>query len=123
MFKKYTPDDFDKHGYFKPPVGFYLLLVLLMRAYIIWIVSVANRKDGTVLIESLYPNKFDFFIGLAVGVVNFDCFIATPVKLIMLAYTPKSAVPIDYLLPFFHYNGRVDQLFPPCNQPINSWHH
>ena len=67
MFKKYTPDDYDKHGYLKPPVGLNLLLLLLMRAYVVWVLSVANRADGTALIASLYPNKYDFFIGLGVG--------------------------------------------------------
>ena len=69
MFKKYTPDDFDKHGYLKPPVGFYLILVLLLRAYVVWVLTVANRSgDGTSLVAALYPNKYDFFIGLGAGV-------------------------------------------------------
>ena len=67
MFRRYTPDDFDKHGYLKAPIGFYLLLVVLLRPYIIWILSVANRKESTVLIESLYPVKSDFFMSLAIG--------------------------------------------------------
>jgi len=70
MFKKYTPDHFDKHGYLKPPIGFYLLLLLLLRAYIIWIVSLANRNDATVLIKAMYPDKMNFFIGLGVGIAS-----------------------------------------------------
>jgi hypothetical protein len=68
MFKKYTPDNFDKHHYLKAPVGFYFLLLVLLRPYIIWIMSVANRANGTVLIEFMYPNKDDFIIGLTTGV-------------------------------------------------------
>lgn len=68
MFTKYTPDDYDKHGYLKPPVGFYFVLLLFLRAYVVWILSVANRADGTALITSLYPNKDDFFAGLVVGI-------------------------------------------------------
>ena len=68
LFTKYTPDDYDKHGYLKPPIGFYFLLALLLRAYVVWILSVANRSDGTALITSLYPNKYDFFAGLIVGI-------------------------------------------------------
>lgn len=68
MFLKYTPDDYDKHGYLKAPIGFYLVLVLLMRAYVIWILSLANRRDSTSVIEYFYPNQIDFFIGLATGI-------------------------------------------------------
>ena len=68
LFTKYTPDDYDKHGYLKPPIGFYFLLALQLRAYLVWILSVANRSDGTALITSLYPNKYDFFAGLVVGI-------------------------------------------------------
>lgn len=68
MFKRYTPDDFDKHGYLKPPKGFYLLLLVLLRPYIIWLLSVANRKEPAVLIESFYPDKSNFFLGLATAV-------------------------------------------------------
>lgn len=67
MFGRYTPDDYDKHHYLKPGLGFYGLLLVLLRPYIVWIVSVANRNDATVLLESLYPNKYNFFAGLAVG--------------------------------------------------------
>jgi hypothetical protein len=68
MFRKYTPDDFDKHHYLKAPIGFYFLLLMLLRPYIIWVVSVANRSDATVLIQSLYPDKNDFFVGLISGI-------------------------------------------------------
>lgn len=67
MFGRYTPDHYDKHHYLKPPVGFYLLLLVLLRPYIIWVMSVANRNDTTVLLQSLYPNKYDFFTALAIG--------------------------------------------------------
>ena len=68
LFTKYTPDDYDKHGYLKPPIGFYFILALLLRAYLVLILSVANRSDATALITSLYPNKYDFFAGLVVGI-------------------------------------------------------
>lgn len=67
MFGRYTPDNFDKHHYLKPPIGFYFLLVVLLRPYIVWVMSIANREDSTVLLEMLYPNKFDFLTGLAIG--------------------------------------------------------
>lgn len=67
MFRRYTPDNFDPQGYLKAPKGFYLLLVMLLRPYIIWVLSVANRQESTLLVESFYPLKSDFFIGLATG--------------------------------------------------------
>ncbi|MFT5162881.1 MAG: hypothetical protein ACI9FJ_001461 [Alteromonadaceae bacterium] len=67
MFRRYTPDDFDQHGYLKAPKGFYIVLLVLLRPYIVWVLSVANRKEPTALIEFLYPLKTDFFMGLATG--------------------------------------------------------
>lgn len=67
MFGRYTPDNYDKHHYLKPPIGFYFILLMLLRPYIIWVVSVANRNDTTVLLESFYPDKYNFFTALAIG--------------------------------------------------------
>lgn len=68
MFRKYSPDDFDKHHFLKAPVGFYFVLLMLLRPYIIWVMSVANRKDGTSFITMLYPDKNDFLVGLLTGI-------------------------------------------------------
>ena len=67
MLRRYTLAHFDKHGYLKAPKGFYLLLLVLLRAYLIWILSVANRSDTTALITLFYPEKHNFFIALGTG--------------------------------------------------------
>ena len=67
MFGRYTPDDFDKHGYLKAPISLYLLLLLLLRAYVIWLLSVANFSNTEQLIEFFYPNKQTFIFGLLSG--------------------------------------------------------
>lgn len=64
---RYTPDNFDQQGYLKPPLGFYLLIILLLRPYIIWLLTIIDPSDDLGLITYVYPEKQHFLLGLLVG--------------------------------------------------------
>ncbi|WP_199608898.1 DUF2919 domain-containing protein [Flocculibacter collagenilyticus] len=65
--KLYTPDDFDSQGALKVPVGVYLLLILLLRAYVVWLVSLTQFNTQQKVIDWVYPNQESFFLSLISG--------------------------------------------------------
>lgn len=66
--------DFDLDGRLKNPIGFSLVLLYLMRAYLTWIVSLTYSEDRGLLLGYIYPNKDLFYFTLMVGIPALLCF-------------------------------------------------
>ncbi|QIZ77204.1 DUF2919 domain-containing protein [Ferrimonas lipolytica] len=57
----------NDHGWFRPSPWLYLCMILLARTWILFIGAVASREAGADLLALFYPNKFSFYLGLALG--------------------------------------------------------
>ncbi|MBY6105337.1 DUF2919 domain-containing protein [Ferrimonas balearica] len=64
---QYTFDHFDRHGQLKP--GLWLLLVMLFcaKTWLLFVLSAASRQHGADLMGLFYPDRQDFYLGLALG--------------------------------------------------------
>ena len=68
---RFGPEYWDKNGYFRAPIGFMLVLLLLLRPYILWLFAAASRREDLNLMAIFYPQKQQFFVALALAGLSF----------------------------------------------------
>ena len=59
--------DFDFDGKVKIPLGYYFVLLYLLRGYALWVVSLTYRDDPTLILSLIYNDQRSFFYSLTVG--------------------------------------------------------
>lgn len=67
-YRQYTPADFDKFDCIKLSKVMWLVILFVLRAYVIWLLSVTNMNDRISVIQWLYPNPNFFYLSLFSGV-------------------------------------------------------
>lgn len=64
----YSPDDYDARGQLKLPVGFWIILLLQARTWLLFVMAGASKQQGATLLELFYPDTHAFWIGLGLGI-------------------------------------------------------
>ena len=64
---QYGPQYWDKYGSYRTPVAFHLSVVVLLRAYFIWVIAALSRRPELDLMSLFFRAKSDFFIAIAIG--------------------------------------------------------
>ncbi|KTF10147.1 DUF2919 domain-containing protein [Pseudoalteromonas sp. 10-33] len=64
---RYGPQYWDKYGSYRTPVAFHLSVVVLLRAYFIWVIAALSRRPELDLMSLFFRSKSDFFIAIAIG--------------------------------------------------------
>lgn len=64
----FSPDDYDAKGQLRLPPGFWAILLLQARTWVLFVMAGASRQQGTSLLELFYPDTQAFWLGLALGV-------------------------------------------------------
>ena len=72
--------DFDFDGKLKIPVGFYLVLLYLLRGYVLWVISLTYRDDPTLILSLIYNDSRLFFYSLLIGVPAAASFVLFSLK-------------------------------------------
>ncbi|MBB1335035.1 DUF2919 domain-containing protein [Pseudoalteromonas sp. SR44-5] len=67
--KRYGPEYWDKYGTYRTPIAFHLSLLVLLRAYFIWIIAALSRRPELDLMSLVFRSKADFFSALAIGAI------------------------------------------------------
>jgi hypothetical protein len=70
LYKNVSVNDFDKHNCIKLSWWFYLSTAYLLKAYFVWILSIANRSDSLSFISMVYPDPKLFYINLFSGLTG-----------------------------------------------------
>ncbi|MBD1584797.1 DUF2919 domain-containing protein [Pseudoalteromonas sp. S16_S37] len=65
--KQYGPEYWDKYGVYRTPIAFNLTLVVLLRAYLLWIFSAVARRPDLDLMSIFFESKTHFFVALGIG--------------------------------------------------------
>ncbi|CCQ09304.1 hypothetical protein PALB_1420 [Pseudoalteromonas luteoviolacea B = ATCC 29581] len=66
-FKQFGPEYWDKYGVYRAPIAFNLSLIVLLRAYIIWIFAAASMQPDSNIMAIFYQTKNEFFVSLAIA--------------------------------------------------------
>lgn len=69
-YANFLPKDFDNFDCLKLAPGIYLILLFVLRAYIVWIMSVTNMRDHVGIIQWIFPQTALFYLNLASGVIG-----------------------------------------------------
>ena len=69
-YANYLPKHFDNFDCLKLAPGIYVILLFVLRAYIIWIMSVTNMRDNVGFVQWVYPQTALFYLNLASGVIG-----------------------------------------------------
>ncbi|WP_158782577.1 DUF2919 domain-containing protein [Pantoea sp. BAV 3049] len=64
----YSPDDYDARGQLKLPVGFWIILLLQARTWVLFVMAGASKQQGATLLALFYPDTRAFWIGLGLGI-------------------------------------------------------
>lgn len=64
----FSPDDYDAKGQLRLPLGFWAILLLQARTWVLFVMAGASRQQGTSLLALFYPDTHAFWLGLALGV-------------------------------------------------------
>ena len=64
------PKHFDNFDCLKLAPGIYIILLFILRAYIIWLMSVTNMRDHVGFIQWVYPQTALFYLNLVSGVMG-----------------------------------------------------
>jgi len=70
QFANYSVNDFDKYDCLKLSKISYVVILFVMRAYVVWLISLANFQDRTSFISLAYPEKQVFYLNLVSGVLG-----------------------------------------------------
>ncbi|MFY8327279.1 DUF2919 domain-containing protein [Pseudoalteromonas sp. ZZD1] len=66
---RYGPEYWDKYGTYRTPIAFHLSLLVLLRAYFIWVIAALSRRPELDIMSLVFRSKHDFFSALAIGAV------------------------------------------------------
>ena len=66
---RYGPEYWDKYGSYRTPLAFHLSILVLLRAYFIWVIAALSRRPELDLMSLFFKSKDDFFIAIAIGAV------------------------------------------------------
>lgn len=66
---RFGPEYWDKYGSYRTPIAFHLSLLVLLRAYFIWIIAALSRRPELDIMSLVFTTKEDFFKALAIGAV------------------------------------------------------
>jgi len=66
---RYGPEYWDKYGSYRTPIAFHLSILVLLRAYFIWVIAALSRRPELDLMSLFFKSKNDFFIAIAIGAV------------------------------------------------------
>lgn len=66
---RYGPEYWDKYGSYRTPFAFHLSILVLLRAYFIWVIAALSRRPELDLMSLFFRSKNDFFIAIAIGAV------------------------------------------------------
>lgn len=69
-YAHFLPKHFDNFDCLKLAPGIYIILLFILRAYIIWIMSVTNMRDHVGMIQWVFPQTALFYLNLASGVIG-----------------------------------------------------
>jgi len=69
-YANFLPKHFDPFDCLKLAPGIYVILLFILRAYIIWIMSVTNMRDHIGIIQWIYPQTALFYLNLVSGVIG-----------------------------------------------------
>lgn len=69
-YASFLPQHFDNFDCLKLAPGIYIILLFVLRAYIIWIMSVTNMRDHIGIIQWIYPQTALFYLNLVSGVIG-----------------------------------------------------
>lgn len=64
---RYGPEYWDKYGSYRTPIAFHLSIVVLLRAYFIWVIAALSRRPELDIMSLFFRSKNDFFIAIAIG--------------------------------------------------------
>ncbi|WP_067708261.1 MULTISPECIES: DUF2919 domain-containing protein [unclassified Erwinia] len=68
MIHTYSPDDYDAKGQLTLPLGFWAVLLLQARTWVLFAAAAASKQQSTSLLELFYPDSRVFWTGLGLGV-------------------------------------------------------
>jgi hypothetical protein len=69
-YANFLPKHFDNFDCLKLAPGIYLILLFVLRAYIVWIMSVTNMRDHVGMMQWVFPQTSQFYLSLFSGVVG-----------------------------------------------------
>jgi uncharacterized membrane protein len=69
-YANFLPKHFDNFDCLKLAPGIYLILLFVLRAYIVWIMSVTNMRDHVGIIQWIFPQTSLFYLNLASGALG-----------------------------------------------------
>ena len=72
--------DFDLEGRVKVPIGYYLLLIYLLRGYVTWIFSLTYAQDRSLILSLVYPQHKLFITSLLLGIPAVIAFVLFTLK-------------------------------------------
>ncbi len=70
QYENYSLKDFDKYNCVTLSKGIYFILIFVLRAYLVWLMSVTNMKDRVAMIQWVFPQKSLFYISLFSGLIG-----------------------------------------------------
>ena len=59
---RFSPDDYDQHGAL--PLGFWAVLILQARTWLLFVMAGASREQGESLLALFYPDTQRFWYGM-----------------------------------------------------------
>ncbi|SET57708.1 DUF2919 family protein [Thalassotalea agarivorans] len=70
LFKHYGVNDFDNFDCLKVSKGLYLILAFVLRAYLVFAISISNMRDKTQILQWFYPDPSLFYLNLLSGLAG-----------------------------------------------------
>ncbi|KZN33301.1 hypothetical protein N480_24015 [Pseudoalteromonas luteoviolacea S2607] len=66
---RFGPEYWDKHGVYRTPIGFNLTLIVLLRPFLIWLMSALTWRPDLDIMSLFFPAKSNFFVAISIAAI------------------------------------------------------
>ncbi|MCF2860353.1 DUF2919 domain-containing protein [Pseudoalteromonas sp. SMS1] len=66
---RFGPEYWDKYGVYRTPLGFNLTLIVLLRPFLIWLMSALTWRPDLDIMSLFFPVKHHFFIAIGIATI------------------------------------------------------
>ncbi|MBQ4814387.1 hypothetical protein A7985_24500 [Pseudoalteromonas luteoviolacea] len=66
---RFGPEYWDKYGVYRTPIGFNLTLIVLLRPFLIWLMSALTWRPDLDIMSLFFPSKSNFFVAIGIAAI------------------------------------------------------
>lgn len=69
LIGRFGPEYWDKYGVYRTPLGFNLALLVLLRPFLVWLMSALTWRPDLDIMSVFFPSKSNFLVAIGIAAI------------------------------------------------------